>query len=397
MRSIAFLAGAALALTACAKTAEKDSNLETNQAQPARLADDGTGANKLAAVPVDPLTATSAGLSIASSLKSLFGSNGERDLKKIRKQLGELAQQNRQILKTLADIVTILNSMGVTIRENVRLETIFNLEAAISGQGDQLYETWMAEIDDRRAQRQAINRYRDHILPRMRDLTHELMNEGYGYSAFDSVGHGMLMEFWMSRRVGERAAFRRQAGTTYLAYFDRALDPTLAGTPGHALAEAVAQRDRMKSVLDAADAQIRAGFSTSRDYDTFEQSGRRITERKIRETLSAAGDQSAGYKTVTTTSVIRERTYNEPSETSGTCPRCLQLDNAIKDAGAKNMKSLQPDPRDPGTNTPVAKVNYWNAVRRTFQSASKEAEALGKSNETLRIYQSEARLAQQER
>lgn len=398
MRSIVLLTGTALVLTSCNQT----DKIANNQAAQVESAQSPAGVNKMSSMAViDPLTATSAGLSIASSLKSLFSSNsGERDLKKIRKQLGEIQQQNRQILTTLGEIVTILNNLGVTIRENVRLEQVFNLEASISGQGDQLYETWIAELDDRRAQRQAADRYRSHILPEVRNLTHELMNEGYGYSAFDSVGHGMLMELWMSRRTGERASFRQQAGGTYAAYFDRALNSATPGTPGYALAQAVAQRDRMKAILDSADSRIAAGYSMNRDYDARPHTsgdGRTTTYRRMRETKSAKGNQNDGYTLSVTTTVLSQRVEREPPDRPH-CGMCIQLDNANKAAdlakAGSATKSLAPDPT-PTNGTPEAMVNYWNAVRATLQQSSKEAEALGKTNETLRIFQAEARLAQQ--
>ncbi|WP_067489834.1 hypothetical protein [Erythrobacter sp. CCH5-A1] len=378
----------AVVLTGCADVkgnpANTQAEVEQENADSVKMA----GAQK--AMAVDPLTAVSAGLSIASSLKSLFGKDSnQRDLKEIKRKLNEISAQNSQILQRLGEIMSILQNLGAIIRENVRLETIYEKQARLSGESSQLYETWLAEIDDRRARRQAENRYRNDILPDVRDVTSQLMDEGYGYSAYDTVGHGMLMEFWMSRRLGERASLRRTKAGTFLEYFDRALNPAVAGSLGKLLAEAKAQQARLKAVLDAADQRIGAdGWEVAeREYQTSRSSGRRTTYKKIRVLVKASGNQTDGYVLSRREVVLREWVEVEPPERTGPCPACKNIEAASESTG---NKSLPPDPIA-GADNPVARVSYWNAVRSTLAQADNEVVLWSKTSEVIRIYRAEAK------
>lgn len=352
------------------------------------------GANK--AMMVDPVTAVSAGLSIASSLKSLFGKNADnRDLKAIKRKLNEISAQNTQILQTLGEIVAVLNNLGVTIRQNVRLETIFEKQARLMGEARQLTDVRIAELEDRRAQRQAAQRYRNDILPDVRDVTRQLMDEGYGYSAYDTVGQGMMMEFWMSRRLGERSALRRNDAGAFLAYFTRAMSPEVEGAPGKLLADATAQRDRLKQVLDAADARIGAsGWEVmTRNHQRSRSSGRRTDYEQVNDYEKVSGNQRDGYRLSRREEVVRRWSVTEPSDIGPRCPMCNVLEANAERAAPAN-KALAPDPMS-GADTPAARSGYWNAVRAAMIAAEKEISIWSKVSEALRLYRSEAEAVSQ--
>jgi hypothetical protein len=351
-------------------------------------------------LPVPPVTAVAAGLSIASSLKSLFGHDSDRrDLKAIRKKLDEISSQNLEIQNTLNQIVAILSNLGLTVRQNVRLESIFEKQAALVGESRQLYDTWLAEIDDRRAERQALERYRRDILPDVRDITGQLMDKGYGYSAYDTVGHGMLLDMWMSRRLSERPSLRRSYAQTYLDYFDRALSSNTPDSPGQKLAEAQAQAARMKAVLDAADAQIGQGWEVQvRSYQTSTSSGnskygRVIITKYIAVFEKITGNQDDGYVLSKREDVIKTETTNanEPSERSGTCPKCREIE-ANTQRRSLETKALNPDPADPAANTPAARAPYWNTVRSTLQKAQEDSNLWQAVTKTIELYREEARV-----
>lgn len=330
-----------------------------------------------AAPAAAPLAVAAAAFSIASSLKTLFGGGGG-DNRGIKRRLDQLIAQNNQILQTLGQIVGILNNLGVTVRESVRYELIFDKQAALLSESQQLYEMWSAELLDRNARRLAAQRYQNDILPDVRDLTRQLMDEGYGFAPADTVGQGMLMEFWMSSRLGERRAYRREIGSTYVAYFDRTLDPALPGSPAKALSEAVAQRDRLRAILDAADARIGADGWTE---ETFRGTRSRVDGRTTyytdyRVLQTARGNRNDGYSVTVREEILRERSYREPSEG---CIRCRQFE----------MFALT-DPADPGDSRPAGRVAYWNQVRQAWLSAVEAADVLTQVNQTLGLYREQA-------
>jgi len=330
----------------------------------------------LVALQMEPLAIASAAFSIASSLKTLFGDGG--DSREIKRRLDQIAAQNNQILQTLGQIVGILNNLGVTVRQSVRYEMIFDKQAALMSESRQLNEIWSAELLDVNARRLASQRYQNDILPDVRDLTRQLMEEGYGFTPADTVGHGMLMEFWMSRRLGERRSYRREIGTTYVAYFDRALNPAIDGSPAKALASAVAQRDRLTAVLDTADARIGANGWTAETFrgTRSRQSGRTTYYTDYRILQIAQGNRQQGYTVTSREEVLRQYSYTEPSEG---CRRCRQF-----------LMFASPDPTDPGDNTPAGRVGYWNQVRAAWMAAVRDVDVLTQVNETLRFYRSEA-------
>lgn len=326
------------------------------------------------ALTADPVTVVAKGLTIASKLKSIFGKSSDGDIKAT---LEEISAQNSQILANLGEIMSILNNLGATIRQNVRMETIFGLQSRLSGEAAQLYQTRLAALNDRRARPQAIERYRNDILPDVRDITSQLMDEGFGYSAYDTVGHGMLMEFWMSRTLNERASIRQTAAAGYAAYFDRAMNPKLDGTPGKLLADAEAQRERLKPVLDAADKRLgTVGWEAAeRDYYDYAYGGGGTTVSTIRVFAKVTGNQVEGYSLVRREQTISSRFY--PDCTIGTCLANLNV-------------SRTPDP-EPAANTPAAMANYWNAVRRTLAEAEKDVVIWTKVREAIQVYANEAK------
>lgn len=372
-------------LASCNEASPSVTAPEESSAEMATLPSGENASTK--ALAVDPVTAVSAGLSIASSLKSLFGKDSDqRNLKEIKAKLNEISAQNSQILARLGEITSILKNLGAIVRENVRLETIFEKQARLSGESAQLYETWLAEIDDRRARRQAEQRYRNDILPDVRDVTSQLMDEGYGYSAYDTVGHGMLMEFWMSRRLGERASLRQSKASSYIAYFDRALDPAIAGSPGKLLADAQAQQARLKAILDAADKRIGSeGWEVKeREYQTSKTRGRETKFKRIAVFAKVTGDQASGYALSRREVVVRE--WVEYDDWDGPrCPACMNIETP-----SGSEKGLSPDPVA-GADTPAARAPYWNDVRAVMRQAQDEIATWSKVGEAIRIYSNEAR------
>jgi PAS domain-containing protein len=335
---------------------------------------------KSPAVAVPAALAVAASVfSIASSLKSLFGGRGSDS--GVKQRLDQIIAQNQQILRTLGEIVVVLNNLGVIVRENVRFELIFDKQTALIGQIRQLFEAWSAELVDRRARRQVERRYQVDILPEFRDITRQLMNAGYGFTAADTVGMGMLAEFWLSRRLAERRSIRRETAETYLAFFDRALDATETGTPARQLADAIAQRDRMKVILDAADARIgTTGWTVQTGRGTRSRTnGRRTTYTDYVVLQTATGSQTTQYAYSQHERVVRER---EEFIDNGGGPS--------HGGGPHNKLVESGDPRDPGGSTPAARVPYWNAVRTTYLAALDNVDVLTRINETMRFYRTEA-------
>lgn len=323
-----------------------------------------------------PLAVAAAVFSIASSLKTLFGSRDSN--RAIKQRLDQIIAQNQHIIQMLGEIVVILNNLGVIVRESVRLELIFDKQTALIGESRQLFDVWSAELVDGLARRQAEQRYRNDILPDVRDLANQLMDSGYGFTPADTIGMAMMMEFWMSRRLGERRSFRRQTGETYVRYFDRALDPLGEGTPAKALAYATAQRDRMKAILDAADTRI---GPNGWEVETFRGRRERVngrttyyTEYRILQT--ATGNQQTGYR-----AAAREQVLRQWTERDGECIRCF--------VGAAPPPGVT-DPPDNTGPTPTGRVAYWNSVRETHSAAVAEVELFTRVNDTLRFYREQA-------
>lgn len=342
----------------------------------------GLEGRKMMAVP-PALAVAAAVFSIASSLKSLFGSRESPS--GIKRRLDEIIAQNRQILQTLGEIVTILNNMGVVVRENVRFEMIFDKQSALIGESRQLFEAWSAELVDSRARRQAAQRYQNDILPDIRDTTRQLMEPGYGFTAADTVGAGMMMEFWMSQRLGERRSYRREIGATFAGYFNRSLDATADGTPAKALAEAVAQRDRLKPILDAADERIGPSGWTAETHRAVRHrtiSSRSTEYTRFRILETATGNQSTGYSVASREEILRRWVETEPREGDCHGPRCLKAN-----FGADPARGDPPDTSGP---SPTGRVTYWSAVRTAYLAAVADVELLTRVNDTLRFYRDEA-------
>jgi hypothetical protein len=275
----------------------------------------------------------------------------------------------------------MLNNMGVTIRQNVRLELILDKQTALMGKGRQVFEVWLAENEDSGATGAALARYRNDLLPGVRDLRGQLMQEeSYGFTAADTVGAAMLMEFWMSKRLGENRSYRRQLGTTYATYFTHALDPATPGSPGKALADATAQRDRMKAILDAADAKIgpTAWRAEVGRVTRTRRNGRTTTYTVSRIVQTATGNQTTGYAVRS-----HEEVISETRDHDGECIRCGDIRGGWD-------RALAADPPDNGDQTPAGRVAYWNAVRATYVEAAREAAALGQVAATLRLYLEDA-------
>lgn len=331
---------------------------------------------------VEPISAAAAAFSIANSLKGLFSSGRNGDIDAIRGQLDRISAQNDQILRTLNQIAEVLDNLGVTVRQNVRLENIFEKQAALSGEFRDTYATWKAEINDPRARREATRIYTEDILGDVKNLADALIHPDYGYAAFDSVGGAMLNEMWISWRIRQAAEIRKQrASVSYLPYFDRALNPQLEATPARQLADAIAQRDRMKAILDEADRIVGNGWTkrvrvwTERRNHTCRQD--RVYEYALDET--ASGSQASGYSVASNQLQLRD--YLSPSGETD-CGKGGPRDF--------NFNLVRTDPPVPTADTPSAKVPYWNSVLRTYREASANVTTLTKVNQTLRLYRDEA-------
>lgn len=338
-------------------------------------------AEKAAALATDPATVlavANGGLDVAIKLKQLFGSGDSGD-REIRQRLRAIQQQNAQIIARLNQVLEILNNLGVIVSQSVRAELVEQQRAVVGSNLQLFYETYGAELDDTSARARSIayQRYERDLLPALRPLIRQFAEntDHYGFGAFETVGQGMLAETWMARRIREPLAFRKQAGATYATYFTRVLDPQIANSVGGQLAAKSAQRNRLKAILDGADARVRGGFSITRRERTGTRPcrGGRITiTHNI--TYTVQGDQAAGYRLVETARTGAREDNSQCTTGDGpTCPMCL--DNA-----------LLPDPVDNGDMTPQGRVAYWNAVRKHHVEVAHEVTALEAFARTAQTY-----------
>jgi hypothetical protein len=326
---------------------------------------------------VDPGTALAVaanGLSAAASLKQLFGGTNPAETSR---RLAAIQQQNTQMMAMLVQALSMLEQLGVTVGREVREQGTREIDTHLRADLQLFYENWQTELRNPSAARESERAYRG-LLPDIRTVSRRLADtETYGFGFFQTVGHGMLTETWLSGRLRESRQRRQEAAQTYMRYFERVLDTNVQGSVGSQLKANRDQAARMKAVLDAADASLTQQRSWVSDSRVSE--GRCTTA--YRTTTAISGDQRSGYE-VSQNRVQIGRRNCEPAD--------VRSDRGGGRAGLI-LLLWGPDPVDNGDSSPGGRVSYWNEVRRIHQVATANAEILTKTADTARSYLEAAR------
>lgn len=326
------------------------------------------------AVAPDPLTIAAGTLSIAASLKSLF-SGDDADIRSLKRKLDAVRAQNQVTHDLLRQVLGILKGLGVTVREAVKEENIVLMQAQLQSEITQFYETYDAELQDRRARSDARRRYETEIIGDVQNISTTLMQPAYGFGAANTVGHGMVLDLWMARRIGWQKNLIGNRAKTYRGYFEQALDEKVADSPAAKLAEARARRERLQAVLTEAD-RIVGTTGWSKVTRTFKDRRKRdncFLYFKVTIIESATGDQVKGY--AASSSRVETDQYEECNDRNR-CPRCLKL----------STEKSATDPTRPQSETPVVMAEYWNAVLASRRAAEADIEVLTKINDALKEY-----------
>lgn len=323
-------------------------------------------------VPVDPVTAitvANGALDIAIKLKSLFGRDDD-DSERILKELAIIRRQNEIIIKQLAAVLEILNNLGVIVRKAVRDEIVQLIKDRLSVALLRFYETYHVDVEHPELRDQAKQKYLA-LRPTFADLGRLIATGStYGYGHFHTVGLSMIVEDWLSKRVGDAPAFRRQAAMTYIAYFDSALDVTDTGSIGAQLKALQEQSARLVDILDKADKKIREGFSQTWDYVTHR--GSKTEYYQVTETV--LGDRHAGYSSRRTEKLVKTET--EGGQNSG---------------GVGGGTHFVPDPVDTWDNSVRGRTAYWNAVCTSLSVCRNDIRVLESAKEACEFYIEQAR------
>lgn len=333
------------------------------------------------ALAPDPLTIAAGTLSIASSLTSLFGGQ-DSDPKSLKKKLDALRAQNEVTHDMLRQVLAILKDLGVTVRDAVKEENIVLMQAQLQSEITQFYETYNAELEDRRARDDAKRRYATEIIGDVQNLSTTLMHPDFGFSAANTVGHGMILDLWMARRIGWRSTLIGNRAKTYREYFERSLDEKVVDSPAAKLAEARARRERLQAVLTEADRIVGAsGWSKQiRRFSDNRTVGNCWETFTVTITETVTGDQVKGYMPSTNRGESELRRECERPGGPG-CVVCKRL-NALP-LGAEKAAA---DPVRPQSETPVVMAQYWNAVLASRKSVDADIEVLTKINDALKEY-----------
>jgi hypothetical protein len=325
------------------------------------------------AVAPDPLTIAAGTLSIAASLKSLF-SGDDADIRSLKRKLDAVRAENQVTHDLLRQVLGILKGLGVTVREAVKEENIVLMQAQLQSEITQFYETYDAELVDRRARPDAKRRYETEIIGDVQNISTTLMQPAYGFGAANTVGHGMVLDLWMARRIGWQRNLIGNRAKTYRGYFEQALDEKVADSPAAKLAEARARRERLQAVLIEADRIVgTTGWSkVTRTFKDGRRRGECFRTFEVTITESATGDQVKGY--AASSRSVERFLYEDCVRPD--CTHCLKL---------STEKSVT-DPTRPQSETPVVMVEYWNAVLVSRRAAEADIEVLTKINDALKEY-----------
>lgn len=318
--------------------------------------------------PATALAVAGAGLDVAIKLKQLFGKNSKGGDTKL---LADIQRQNAQIIRMLGEVLIILGNLGVTIRAGVRDELLNHIKETLKVAFGQFYDTWEAELKnpgDSIVRVQATDKYK-RFHNTIADIGRQVAStESYGYAHFQTVGHAMLVEMWISHRVEEARAFRLEAAETYATYFETVLNPKEVGSVAAQLVAAQTQVARMDTILVNADNNA-AGYPKSEVVgQKTKQKGRTISYYDIVRTM--AGDRISGYS-YNDTSVLTKTERDRPEHPF------LSNQEAL---------SQRTDPSDTGSKSIAGRVKYLNSVRAVYLAAKSEAEALEKSKDTASLY-----------
>jgi hypothetical protein len=305
----------------------------------------------------------------ATSIKSLFFDDKNEGLKQ---RLRVIQAQNAQIIRLLGRVLEILDQLGVIVQQAVREEFRRNGLRHLNTVCAELLDTRMAEADDSSYATAAAEEYRQ-LLPVLSDRIRQLTQyEDFGYGLYDSVGHAMVMQLWIYKRLAIHPARLRQAGSTFVDYFTAVLDPQREGSVGWQLARTRAQHARLETILTGADKLSADRFSMIvRSKVNIGKNGRTTYYADLKQTLT--GSRETGYSHV-------QEYVNRTQETS-------ERPDHQNDHG--HMKSITlpvPDPVDPGDGTPAGRASYFNAVRAAYNEVGLTIPVLAKAADCAALY-----------
>lgn len=337
------------------------------------------------AVAPDPLTIAAGTLSIASSLNSLF-SGDDADIRSLKRKLDAVRAQNQVTHDQLRQVLGLLEDLGVKVREAGKESNIVLMQAQLQSEITQFYETYDAELQDRRARPDARRRYEMEIIGDVQNISTTLMQPAYGFGAANTVGHAMVLDLWMARRIGWQRNLIGNRAKTYRGYFEKALDEKIADSPAAKLAEARARRERLQAVLTEADRLVGpAGWSqvTRRFTDGRRDQGCWLSFT-VTITETASGDQAKGYSgSASRTESDQSRSCPNPDDFCRFCSITLSLPLEVDKSSS--------DPTRPQSGTPVVMAEYWNAVLASRRAAEADIEVLTKVTDALKEYLAFAR------
>lgn len=307
---------------------------------------------------LDPPVVVAGTAAVAKSLSDLLGTwepNNSVALAKL-KPVQDANPKTHDLLRQAVDVSAAYGA-GVDPAQRPKLDSA---QDALRAKSAQFYSIYRGELTSSFARWRAPGRYRSQILGDVGRVGDQLMTPAFGYAPADTVGHAMVLELWMKRRLKHpRSDIKARAGA-YLGYFDRALDPSV-GSVASKSAALSAQRARYQKILDEADVKVgSSGWVTVDTWQTERQENdcRYVTTHTRRTTVS--GNQSQGYEAIPTTS----------SDTVKSCHhvcsggQCLLASPPLPVAIMMSNETRSPlDIAPPSDGNPVGMANYWNSLR----------------------------------
>lgn len=200
------------------------------------------------------------GASLASSIVNIFGDSKGKERQEILEGIEFLKAQNKEILANLDKIMRSLDALPGVVRDIVRQELRAQSRREkineISGMLKIFYELRRTEILSPESIRQDSWRRHEVKFSDMKALSRELMLPDFGFTCFELVGRTMVVEFWLSKRIGEPAELRREAADAYFSYFERALSDAVSDSVQNSLLKVIKAQQKVMQQLNSADAQL---------------------------------------------------------------------------------------------------------------------------------------------
>lgn len=323
------------------------------------------------------------GLEVAEKLKALFGGNKDDET---AKRLKEIQAQNNKIMKMMARALDILENLGVTINTSLAERSSAELNTELRAQIKLANENWSTELRNP----SLLTRYRSkqayrQILVEVRGITRRFVEDQiYGFAYFQNIGEGMLYESWLSRRTDESDTRREQLAKEYIGYFERVLNPAIAGSVAAQLKAAQAQADRTAKILDEADATVATGKAVQRTH--YEISG--ICSTPVTTYEKVIGNRSNAYKIeITQNRGKRECTGGEGPGGGFGGVHALLSDKTLQGSNTKPLLTpIIPDPIDNQDSSLRGRAKYWNDVRAVNATAAEQARVLQTYSQVARVY-----------